>query len=116
VTWVISKIPDAFLPESLEQIKYGRLADERGAATGGQLAVPASAPAVQRATPRPAISREMPVMPAMAMAGAAAGGGSSTITIGPGAIVINATRIDERAAMLIDRELAKLLERRLERQ
>ena len=116
VTWVISKIPDAFLPESLEQIKYARQAEERGAAMGGQLVVPATAPAVQRATPRPTIPRDVPAMPAMAMAAAGGGGVSNTIAIQPGAIVIHAARIDERAAMQIDRELGKLLERRLERQ
>ncbi|MHC4253343.1 MAG: phage tail family protein, partial [Planctomycetota bacterium] len=116
VTWVISKIPDVFLPESLEQIKYGRLAEERGAAMGGQLVVPATAPATQRATPRPTLPRDVPAMPALALAGAGGGTIDRSVHIHPGSIVIHANRIDERAAMLIDRELAKLLERRLERQ
>jgi len=116
VTWVISKIPDAFLPESLEKIKYARLAEERGVAMGGQLVVAATAPAVQRATPRPTIPRTMPAMPALALAGAGGGTVDRSVHIHPGAVVIHATRIDERTAMQIDRELAKLIERRLERQ
>ncbi len=116
VTWVIAKIPDVFLPESLEKIKYARLAEERGAAIGGQLVVPATAPAVQRATPRPTFPRAMSAMPALAMAGAGGGTVDRSVHIHSGAIVIHATRIDERTAMQIDRELGKLIERRLERQ
>ena len=52
VEWVISKIPDVFLPGSLEKIKYARL-EEKTAAVGGQLVVPATAPASERAVPRP---------------------------------------------------------------
>ena len=116
VTWVISKIPDAFLPESLEGIKYARLAEERGVPAGGQLVVPATAPAVQRATARPTFPRGFPAMPALALAGAGGGTVDRSVHVHPGAIVIHATRIDERTAMQIDRELAQLIERRLERQ
>jgi hypothetical protein len=114
VTWVISKIPDAFLPESLEKIKYAHLAEERGLPVAGQLVVPATAPAIQRASPRPTFPRELPAMPALALAGA--GSIDRSVHIHPGAVVIHATRIDERVAVRIDRELAKLIERRLERQ
>ncbi|MHC5057132.1 MAG: hypothetical protein ACYTKD_20840 [Planctomycetota bacterium] len=82
----------------------------------GQLVVPATAPAVQRATARPTFPREFPAMPALALAGAGGGTVDRSVHIHPGAIVIHATRIDERVAMQIDRELAKLIERRLERQ
>ena len=81
---------------------------------GGQMVVPATALAEQRAAPRPTLPREMPVVPIVAPSS----GGTSTsrtINIHPGAVVIHANRIDETAAMKIDRELAKLLERRMER-
>jgi hypothetical protein len=58
----------------------------------------------------------MPAMPALALAGAGGGAVDRSVHIHPGAVVIHATRIDERVAMQIDRELAKLIERRLERQ
>ena len=110
IEWVISKIPDVFLPESLENIKYARLASE--AATGRAVA-PAS-------IPEPVMARPVfpaTLMPAFAM-GAAVGAGSvdRSVNIAQGAVVINATKIDERAAMQIDRELARLIERRMERQ
>jgi len=114
VTWVISKIPDIFLPESLEKIKYERLAGEATLPVGGQLVVPATAPATSRAVPRPTLPREIPV-PAMALAGAGGGSTDRSIHIEPGAVVIYANKVDEAFAMQLDRELAKILERRRER-
>jgi len=111
VTWVISKIPDIFLPESLEKIKYAR---KETAPVGGQLVVPATAPAFQRAVPRPTIPREVS-MPAMALAGAGGGPTDQSVHIGAGAVVIYANKVDESFAMQLDRELAKILERRRER-
>lgn len=43
------------------------------------------------------------------------GSTDQSIHIHPGAVVIHANRIDETAAAKIDRELAKLIERRRER-
>jgi len=55
-------------------------------------------------------------MPAPALAGAGGGSVDRSVHIHAGAIQIHATKIDERTAMQIDRELARLIERRLERQ
>jgi len=117
VTWVVAKIPDVLLPESLEKLKREALATSRGrpAPVGGQMVVPATAPAVQRATPRPTFPRETIALPTLAFAGAGGGQIDQSINIQPGAIVIHATKIDESVAIKIDRELAKLLERRRER-
>lgn len=118
VSWVIARIPDVLLPEGLKDMKADlSLAGPGEMPVGGRMKVPATAPAVQPAMPRPTFPGKTAFMPAPALAGA--GGPPSSIDqsihIGPGAIVINATRIDETAAMKIDRELAKLLERRRER-
>ncbi len=117
ITWVIAKIPDVLLPESLEKLKRESLATSRGrpAPVSGQMIVPATAPAAQRATPKPTFPRETFAMPSLALAGAGAGQIDQSINIGPGAVVIHATKIDESVALRIDRELAKLLERRRER-
>jgi len=113
VTWIISKIPDVFLPKSLERVKYGR--GERGPAVGGQFVVPATASATQRAVARPTIPRDAFAMPALALAGAGAGSVDRSVHIHAGAIQIHAARVDERMVARIDQELGKLLERRLER-
>jgi hypothetical protein len=113
VTWVISKIPDVFLPESLEEIKRARKAKEAGLPVGGQMVVPATAPAMERATPRPTVPREASALPAFAAA--AAGPVDQSIVIQPGAIQIHAVRVDEEVVRRIDFELAKLIRRRQER-
>jgi len=113
VTWIISKIPDVFLPKSLERIKYGR--SERGAAVGGQFVVPATASATQRAVARPTIPRDAFAMPALAFAGAGGGSVDRSVHVHAGAIQIHANRVDERLIARIDQELGKLLERRQER-
>lgn len=117
IMWVLQKIPDALLPKSLEKLKRTALAAPagRGGRIGGQMVVPATAPAEQRAAPRPTIPRESVAMPALAMAGAGAGSADQSIHIHQGAIVVYANRFDESAARKIDRELAKLIERRRER-
>ena len=115
VSWVIARIPDVLLPEGLKDMKAElSVAGPGQLPVGGQMVVPATAPAVQSATPRPTFPRETAFMPAPALAGAG-GPVDQSIHIGPGAIVIHATRIDETVALRIDRELAKLLERRRER-
>jgi TP901 family phage tail tape measure protein len=113
VTWVISKIPDVFLPESLEEIKRARKAQETGLPVGGQMVVPATAPAMERATPRPTVPRDATALPAFAAA--AAGPVDQSIVIQPGAIQIHAVRVDEEVVRRIDFELAKLIRRRQER-
>jgi hypothetical protein len=160
ISWVIAKIPDVLLPESLKNLKAEVLATPKvdGTRKAGEpiarpvtagsevksfvttrekvhkpiegtfpigksavVPVPApvvsvSTPAVQTATPSmEPIQREPLAMPSLALAGAGAGPVDQSIHIGPGAIVIHATKIDETAALRIDRELAKLLERRRER-
>ena len=117
IMWVLKKIPDALLPKSLEKLKRSALAAPagRGGKIGGQMVVPAIAPAAQRATPRPTFPRETGALPAFAMAGGGMGSTDQSIHIHPGAVVIHANRIDETAAAKIDRELAKLIERRRER-
>ncbi len=94
INWVISKIPDVFLPESLEKLKYAGV--ERGPAVAGQLVVPATAPAVERAVPRPTFPRGGFAMPAPALAGAGGGSVDRSVHIHAGAIQIHATKIDER--------------------
>jgi hypothetical protein len=75
-----------------------------------------STPAVQTATPSmAAVTQEPFAMPSLALAGAGAGPVDQSIHIEAGAIVIHASKIDETAALRIDRELAKHLERRRER-
>jgi len=54
-------------------------------------------------------------VPAMALAGAGGGSTDRSIHIEPGAVVIYANKVDEAFAMQLDRELAKILERRRER-
>ena len=54
-------------------------------------------------------------MPAMALAGAGGGPTDQSVHIGAGAVVIYANKVDESFAMQLDRELAKILERRRER-
>jgi hypothetical protein len=117
IMWVLAKIPDMLLPKSLEKLKRQALAGPagRGGRVGGQMVVSATAPAAQRATPRPTIPREAMAMPALAMAGAGGGAADQSIHIHQGAIVVYANRFDETAAQKIDRELAKLIERRRER-
>ena len=113
ITWVISKIPDVFLPESLEEIKRARNSQEAGLPVGGQMVVPATAPAASRATPRPTVPREATALPAFAAA--AAGPVDQSIVIQTGAIQIHAVRVDEEVVRRIDFELAKLIRRRQER-
>lgn len=113
ITWVISKIPDVLLPESLSKLKALAVSPTPVA---GQMVVPATSPATQVATPKPVFPREASALPGLAFAGAGAGQIDQSINISPGAIVIHATKIDESVASKIDRELAKLLERRRERQ
>lgn len=113
ITWVISKVPDVFIPESLEEIKRARKAKEAGLPVGGQMVVPATAPAVKRAMPRPTVPREATALPAFAAA--AAGPVDQSIVIQPGAIQIHAVRVDEQVVRRIDFELAKLIRRRQER-
>lgn len=158
VSWVIAKIPDVLLPESLKSLKAEVLASpkvegtkkagepiarpvtagsevktfvttkekvhkpiERPLVSTPPVKVPApvvsvSTPAVQTATPSmTAVTREPFEMPAPAYAAMQSGPVDQSIHIEPGAIVIHAAKIDESAALRIDRELAKLLERRRER-
>jgi TP901 family phage tail tape measure protein len=122
ISWVIAKMPDVLLPEGLKALKatsttpkVASFAGPGQLPVGGRMVVSATTPAVQSAMPRPTISRETMVMPAPAFANAGAGTVDQSIHIAPGAIVIHATKIDETVAMKIDRELAKLLERRRER-
>ena len=117
IMWVLQKIPDALLPESLEKLKRSALAAPagRGGRVGGQMVVSATAPATERASARPTIPRDSFAMPSLAMAGAGRGTTDQSIHIHPGAIVVYANRFDESAAQKIDRELAKLIERRRER-
>ncbi len=114
VTWVIARIPDVFLPESLEDIKRARRASDAGLPVGGQMVVPATAPAASRATPRPTVPREAMALPAFAAA-TAGGPVDQSITIQPGAIQIHAVRVDDEVIRRIDFELAKLIRRRQER-
>ena len=113
ITWVISKIPDSIL----DMAGFGGLKGMLGAGTtpiGGQTVIPATAPAVQRAVPRPTIPREV-AMPVMAMAGGGGGSYDQSVRIEPGAVVIHANKIDEAFAMQLDAELGKIIERRRER-
>jgi len=101
INWVVSKMPSFIAPGG-------------GLPVGGQLVVPATAPATERATPRPTVPREAGELPAYAMA---AGGGQAgqSIVIQSGAIQIHAVRVDENVIRRIDYELAKLIRRRQER-
>jgi len=103
INWVVSKIPSFMVPGG------------GGLPVGGQLVVPATAPASERATPRPTVPREAGELPAYAMAGAAAGPAGQSIVIQSGAIQIHAVRVDENVIRRIDYELAKLIRRRQER-
>jgi TP901 family phage tail tape measure protein len=116
VSWIISKVPTALLPDSLKGLKAAVSITGAGETpVGGQAVVTASVPAVQGAVPRPASPGETLVVPPPALAAAGAGTVDQSINIQSGAIVIHATKIDEAAALKIDRELARLLERRRER-
>ncbi|TET34844.1 MAG: phage tail tape measure protein [Planctomycetota bacterium] len=115
ITWVISKIPDVFLPESLEKIKYARKAQEKGAPVGGQIMVAATASATERAVARPRVPRDAGELPAYAMAAAPSASSSQSVVIQSGAIQIHAVRVDENVVRRIDYELAKLIRRRQER-
>jgi len=137
ISWVVSKIPDVLLPESLKAVKtmtpmtpketsapltpqasvIGNMGNMPKASpvTTSQIAVPSVQSAPQVATFKPAIPTGPSTLPAPAFAGAGGGPIDQSIHIAPGAIVIHATKIDETAALRIDRELAKLLERKRER-
>jgi hypothetical protein len=114
LTWVIARIPSVFLPEGLEAITRTRPANEAGLPVGGQMVVPATAPAASRATPRPTVPREAMALPTFAAA-TAGGPVDQSIVIQAGAIQIHAVRVDEEVVRRIDFELAKLIRRRQER-
>jgi hypothetical protein len=78
------------------------------------MVVAATAPAMERATPRPTVPREAAALPAFAAA-AAGGPLDQSIVIQAGAIQIHAVRVDEEVVRRIDFELAKLIRRRQER-
>jgi len=103
INWVVSKIPSFMVPGG------------GGLPVGGQLVVSATAPAVERATPRPTVPREAGALPAYAMAAVAGGSTDQSIVIQSGAIQIHAVRVDENVIRRIDYELAKLIRRRQER-
>jgi hypothetical protein len=116
VQWVVSQIPDTFLPGALQRVKYGQGgAPAPGRApVGGQLVTAATASATERARPRPMVPHEAGAMPAFAAA-AVGGGGSTSIVIQSGAIQISAMTVDQGVIRQIDYELGRLLRRRMER-
>jgi len=103
INWVVSKIPSFMMPGG------------GGLPVGGQMVVPATAPASERATPRPTVPREAGALPAYAMAAAGGGATNQSVVIQSGAIQIHAVRVDENVIRRIDYELAKLIRRRRER-
>ena len=137
ISWVVSKIPDVLLPESLKAVKtmapvapkevtspivsqtgvIGNISavPKASPVTASQIAVPSMQTTPQAATYKPAIPTVPSTLPAPAFSAPQSGNIDQSINIQPGAIVIHATKIDETAALRIDRELAKLLERRRER-
>ncbi len=82
---------------------------------GGQMVVPATAPAAERATARPTIPGRAPAFPMPVPALAGAGPVDNSIVIEAGAVQIHAVRVDEETVRRIDFELAKLMRRRQER-
>ena len=113
IAWVIAKIPDTLLPESLVKVKKEMVGG--GLPVGGQMIVPATAPAAQRAMARPRVPRDAGALPSMALAASGGGPVDQSIVIQSGAVVINATRVDESIVLKIEHELAKILECRRER-
>jgi len=103
INWVVSKIPSFMMPGG------------GGLPVGGQMVVPATAPASERASPRPTVPREAGALPAYAMAAAGGGATNQSVVIQSGAIQIHAVRVDENVIRRIDYELAKLIRRRQER-
>jgi len=115
INWVISKIPSVIAPKVSGVTSTGGGNSGAGIPVGGQLVVPATAPAPERATARPTVPRDAGELPAFAMATAGGGPTDQSIVIQPGAIQIHAVRVDENVIRQIDYELAKLIRRRQER-